>query len=624
MSKEHLFISVILFAAINQLRAQDTTRVIKTSTKHITEYELDRGLGYTSLDTSLNRNEIFHAGYKKHIIFQDLGNIGSAMRPLLFNAERSIGFQYGFNPFESYFINPQQTKFFNNKSPYTDLFYTQGSNELIFLQAKHAQNILPRWNMGLDFQRITSQGFLLRQITGMYNYQFFTHYQSKEKRYALLAHATWNRGVNEENGGNQNDSAFEELTGQNKKVVVKLSKAQTRFKTRDAYIKQYYKFGKGRFIKDGEDSIYTFEPSFQLSHRIHTHEESFIFENNGTTDSALLPNRYYDTTSTTYDSAYFGRLSNTIELTWMSNIKTDSSRWLFRTGINYELINASQIVFTRFHYNIGVEGSIEKVSVKNNQVLHGIDAQYITQGYNSGDYKLHAFYTIQNKWFCLTPMVTMQQYRPDYTLQLFKSNQFIWNNTYQAVSFAKLAARMQTNIFRNNFSLTFNRHLLNNFVYVNEKALPQQESSNIQITTVELSKTFQLWKFFFEHQLIFQQSSSNNVRVPEFGGSVRYYFQSRLFKVMTVQLGFDAFYNSSYFGNAYNPASRLFYIQNTTRIGNYPVIDPFLCAEIKRAIIFFKFEHANQDLFNNGFYYTPSYPVSLSSFRMGVRWRMYN
>lgn len=624
MSKKHLFIPVILIAAINLLSAQDTTRIIKPATKHITEYDIDRGLGYTSLDTSLYRNEIFHAGNKKHVIFQDLGNIGSAMRPLLFDAERSIGFQYGFNPFESYFISPQQTKFFNTRSPYTDLFYTQGSNELIFLQAKHAQNILPRWNVGLDFQRITSQGFLLRQITGMYNYQFFTHYQSKNKRYVLLAHATWNRGVNEENGGNQNDSAFEELTGPNKKVVVNLSKAQTRFKIRDGYLKQYYRFGKGSFLHEGEDSVYSFEPVFQIAHRLHAHESSFIFENNGTTDSTLLPNRYYDTTVVTYDSAYFGSLSSGIEFTKMGKLQVDSTRWLLRAGINYDLINASQIVFTRFYYNLGIEGSIEKLSIKNNHVLHGIQAQYVAQGYNNGDYKLHAFYTIQNNWFNLTPMITMQQYRPDFTLQLFKSNQFIWNNTFQAVSFAKLGIRMQTNALRNNFSLAFNRHLLNNFVYVNEKALPQQESSGIHITTLELSKTFRLWKFFFEHQLIYQQSSSDKVRVPEFGGSVRYYFQSRLFKVMTFQLGFDAFYNSSYFGNAYNPASRLFHIQNTTRIGNYPVIDPFVCAEIKRAIIFFKFEHVNQDWNNNGFYYTPSYPVSLSSFRLGARWRMYN
>ncbi len=614
----------ILLQSSYGLLAQDTTRVVKPATKHITEFEIDRNLGYTQLDTSLNRNEIFHAGYKNHIMFQDLGNIGSAMRPLLFDAERAIGFQYGLNPFEAYFIKPQQTRFYNTKSPYTDLFYAQGSNELIFLQAKHAQNILPRWNAGVDFQRITSQGFMLRQVTSMYNYQFFTHYYSKDKRYELLAHATWNRGVNEENGGNQNDSAFEELTGPNKRVLVNLSNAQTRFKSRDAYIKQYYKFGKGGFMKDGEDSVYSFEPAFQLAHRMHAHEEIFIFENNGTTDSILLPNRYYDTTSATYDSAYFGRLSNTIELTWMGKLQADSSKWILRSGLQYDLINAAQIAFNRLYDNFGIDGSLEKVSIKSNMVLHGIRAQYIAGGYNSGDYKLQAFYTLQNKYILFTPQLTLQQYRPDYTMQLFKSNQFIWNNQFNAVNLVKAGARFQTKTLRHNLSLILQHYALSNFVYANEKALPEQESNAIQITTAELSKTFQLGKFFFEHHIIYQSSSSDNIRVPEFGGRVRYYFQSRLFKVMTFQLGFDAFYNTSYFGNAYNPASRQFYLQNNKQIGNYPVIDPFVCAQIKRAIIFFKFEHANQDLLNSGFYYTPTYPVSLSSFRLGARWRMYN
>jgi hypothetical protein len=36
----------------------------------------------------------------------------------------------------------------------------QGKQNLIFLQVKYSQNILPRWNVGIDYQRITSAGFL--------------------------------------------------------------------------------------------------------------------------------------------------------------------------------------------------------------------------------------------------------------------------------------------------------------------------------------------------------------------------------------------------------------------------------------------------------------------------------
>ena len=131
-------------------------------------------------------------------------------------------------------------------------------------------------------------------------------------------------------------------------------------------------------------------------------------------------------------------------------------------------------------------------------------------------------------------------------------------------------------------------------------------------------------RFFFEHELMYQQTNSDIIRLPEFGGMARYYFASKLFKRLKFQIGLSVFYNSAYYANDYNPASRLFYLQNTTRIGNYPVIDPFFIGEVKRASFFFKYEHVNQDLTARGFYYTPHYPLTLQSFRMGVRWRFYD
>jgi hypothetical protein len=74
----------------------------------------------------------------------------------------------------------------------------------------------------------------------------------------------------------------------------------------------------------------------------------------------------------------------------------------------------------------------------------------------------------------------------------------------------------------------------------------------------------------------------------------------------------------------WSPATRMFYIQEQNKIGNYPLINPFVSMQIKRAVLFGIYEHANQNVINNGFYNTPHHPISLQSFRMGVRWRFYN
>jgi hypothetical protein len=115
------------------------------------------------------------------------------------------------------------------------------------------------------------------------------------------------------------------------------------------------------------------------------------------------------------------------------------------------------------------------------------------------------------------------------------------------------------------------------------------------------------------------------IRVPDFSAVIRYYFQAPLFRnALVFQLGADLFYNTSYYGNAYNPVTRAFYLQNDVLIGNYPLLDIFFNGQIKKATFFIKYEHLNQDWMNKGFYYTAHYPVPLSALRIGIKWRMYN
>jgi hypothetical protein len=181
----YVILGIVILLSSNNLWAQDSIR------KHPFIYNnalgIDRDINYRTLDTNMNETEIFHPMYQKNVLFQDLGNIGTAGRSAIFSINQPIGFNGMFNPYESYFLLTQQARFYNTTQPFTELFYSKGSKELLFLKATHTQNILPRWNVGIDFQRISSEGFLLRQKTGHYNTQVTTNYHSKNKRYYLLA-----------------------------------------------------------------------------------------------------------------------------------------------------------------------------------------------------------------------------------------------------------------------------------------------------------------------------------------------------------------------------------------------------------------------------------------------------
>jgi hypothetical protein len=123
---------------------------------------------------------------------------------------------------------------------------------------------------------------------------------------------------------------------------------------------------------------------------------------------------------------------------------------------------------------------------------------------------------------------------------------------------------------------------------------------------------------------MYQQSSSNIIRLPDLSIALRYYADFRVLKVLQLQVGSNIFYNTAFYGNAYNPVSRLFYLQNQTLIGNYPLAEVFVTALVKKASFYVKFGHINANLINSGFYYTPGYPLPLRALYLGLRWRMYN
>ncbi len=603
---------------------------VKPLTKYFTANDIQFGLSNRNIDTTSNRLEIYNPAYKK-IVFNDLGNIGLPAQSLLVDLERPVGFQYGFNPFGIYILDPLNCKYINTRLPFTDITYAQGGAELLLLQLKHAQNINPRWNIGLEMNRITSEGFLLEQNSSLYGFDAFTSYYNKRKRYALLANLTFNFGQNDESGGIQSDSAFEELSGKRKQVYTNLANSTTKFHNRSVFVKQFLRFGESRFITTDKDTTYDFTPSSQFIYTIHANEWSYAFLNNGDTNSYLLPNQYYDIGTVTYDSVYYGKLTNQLQFQIFGSKSQhnlgslgDSAQAHQIIGIRHELINVAQPALVRQYHNYIIDGSFDLISFKTQKTNLHIGASYVLDGYNANDFKIDTKLVFDFKPVSVHIYTMYEINRPDYFHQLYKSNAFIWNNSFDKTTTLISSIAIHTNRFRNNFKLVFKDQQVSNFVFMNSQALPQQDKNDINIYTLSLSKTFQYWKFYFDHELYYQKSNSNNIRIPEFSGMIRYYFQSRLFGIARFQVGFTALYNTAYRGYAYQPATRNFFLQDDVVIGNYPVISPFFVGDIKRASLFVVFDHMNMDWIKKGMYYTAHYPIALNSLRMGVRWRMYD
>ena len=88
-------------------------------------------------------------------MYQDLGELGTPMRPVFLQVPQQLGAQSGYYVFSPYAYQNEDVKYFDTKSPYTDMYIALGGNNQNILRFDMAQNISPRWNVGFDIQRFT-------------------------------------------------------------------------------------------------------------------------------------------------------------------------------------------------------------------------------------------------------------------------------------------------------------------------------------------------------------------------------------------------------------------------------------------------------------------------------------
>jgi hypothetical protein len=158
--------SVLLFTTMG-LRAQETperrgSRVIDDTTKQIygpntSKYFYERDVFYNrivlqSIDTfpvNFHRNSSYVQ--KNNNLYQDLGNIGTAIRSIYYQAPEWIGATSGFNAYDLYW-NSEMIRYYDTKSPYTNMQLVLGGKGRSLTRATFSRNINERWNFGFTYR----------------------------------------------------------------------------------------------------------------------------------------------------------------------------------------------------------------------------------------------------------------------------------------------------------------------------------------------------------------------------------------------------------------------------------------------------------------------------------------
>lgn len=155
----------------------------------------------------------------------------------------------------------------------------------------------------------------------------------------------------------------------------------------------------------------------------------------------------------------------------------------------------------------------------------------------------------------------------------------------------------------------------------------RQASGNLSLFTAQLSQDFRLGALNWENQVTYQKSSNDDVLpVPQLNIYTNLYFHFKIAKVLTVDLGGDARYFTSYKAPDYSPALGQYTVQDNgvanVEIGGFPVVNVYANMHLKHTRFFVMMSNINGSG-GKGFL-APHYPINGSTFRFGVSWNFFN
>lgn len=243
--KTNIITIVLLLLAIVSYSQIDSLENRKIYSWKLNPY--DYSLELETIDTSLTSFQNFNPLLSKTIAPNYLGNLGTAAQSRIYYDRRKFNTGFIFSePYGIYLNQPEDQKYYNTKSPFTLIKYSNGGpkeeSEQV-LGVLHTQNINKDLNFGIDYNQISSDGRYQNQEVKNNRIQVFSSYRNKGYRVHL------NMGLDkvkaQENGGIDSLHYVGDDDYDNRRnIPVRLNGAGTKISNTHLSLAQEYSFGK--------------------------------------------------------------------------------------------------------------------------------------------------------------------------------------------------------------------------------------------------------------------------------------------------------------------------------------------------------------------------------------------
>ena len=241
-----------------------------------------------------------------------------------------------------------------------------------------------------------------------------------------------------------------------------------------------------------------------------------------------------------------------------------------------------------------------------------------------GDLKLDGQFKQQIRSHLLIGDLEIQRFQPNLTEKSWRiNNDEFWTNNFKDPLFLQMGRAMEQSYLW--WKIGLNNYVLNNWIYYNATAVPEQLENVEIVLSIFAEKYFKFGKWRTFHYLLYQESSNAAIPLPQLYAKTGIYLSTFIFKkAMLFQPGLDLRWNSKYKVPGYFPLSNQFYVQDEFDLGNVPLVDLFLNFKVSSFRAFVKMENITSFFSDKVYFQSALYPYFDAEFRLGISWELRN
>lgn len=579
------------------------------------------------------------------------GNFGCAgINQIFFERKESSEFIFA-DALEHWIPNADNQKFYNTRIPMTLLSYSWGGGRESGqdrLKGIFSGNAGKRIQVGAMLDYLYSKGGYDRQALKDFVWGFSGSYTGD--RYELQASVTTFNSVNHESGGIKDDAYITDpasLQGGDhnidaKAIPVNLSSAFSRVKGSQFRMNHRYKVGYYEEEQVNDSTINrTYIPvsSFIWTFDYKTNTHKFVNEN-ATEDGEYFENSYLSVDGTNEETKYW-RIRNTIGIDMLEGFNK-YAKFGLSAYATHEVRRYTQVCDTMLTSSYKPENltpfpefDIEPKTIENllwvggqltkqrgSILTYGATAQFGIVGSVAGDIDVSGHLSTHIPLLGDTVSIVGEGFfrntEASFLLKNYISNHFAWKNDFGKIRRFRVGGRIE--IPRFGTTLSAGVENLQNYVYFNTLALPEQEGGSVQVFSASLSQNFRLGILHWNNRLTYQTSSNESVLpLPKLAVYSDLFLSFTVSKVLKINLGVDCNYYTNYYAPAYQPSTMSFYNQTEKKLGNYPFMNAYADMKLSKTRFFVMYSHLNQGMFGgNNYFAALHYPMNPSRFQLGI------